>query len=195
MAMTVLCPDAVERLEEVYDILRPGVWGDGVESISIIPALLPGVQCLDDSIQSGWPYWFALMVSSLYGATVAVQDERQSANAWARKLAKVLVQPVDYERAAAHFIIITLEPLKKHDGSGRLEQVQSMMRRRVAGEDVFSEECRLYDVANRHSLEWSSYSDIMVDWMVADLTDSYQAVRDFYPHRHDVPQGEGTRVE
>ncbi len=133
---TILCADAPERLEARRPILKRGDWGDGVEAVCLMSALVPGATSMEDCVTAGWPEWLPGLVVTLYDETVGAEDEQAAADIWAFRIAEAIRGPVDYERARDRFLVATLETVLEHDRAGVVQPVIDLLHRRLARQDA-----------------------------------------------------------
>ena len=69
-----------------------GEWGDGVESVSMMNALVPGAEDTEDCVMAGWTEWLAGLCTYLYKSNVGADDEQRAAVQWAYRVIGVEAQ-------------------------------------------------------------------------------------------------------
>ena len=136
MNVITLCEDGPGRLAACRPILKRGGWGDGVEAVCLMSALVPGATSVDECVTAGWPEWLPELVVDLYDADVGAEDEQAAADLWAFRIAEAIRKPVDYDRARDRFLVATLETVLEHDRAGVVQPVIDLLHRRLAGQDA-----------------------------------------------------------
>ena len=160
MTTLLIDPHAAEKIEANRHRLRARSWG-GTEAVCMMSALVSGAQSTDDCVTAGWPEWLAETNVYLFDADVGAEDEDAARYQFALDVATAVQSPRDYDKARDMFLIARLDTgdhsalksLASVEGDwtaqrDAIQSVVSLLRRRIAGEDVAAEMKQAADAAS-----------------------------------------------
>ena len=181
-----LAPDAVARLDQWRGKMRQGNWGDGVERVCLMSALVPGARNAQECVTAGWPEWLVLECVALYDDDTGADDEQAAADEWAYRMAEVVSKPVDYRKALDRYHIGMLRAVRAYDYYGVVKMAIDLLERRIEGADeqdalmlvaatAHSVSEALYELArlwtwDRRKSEAASYAADLAEYSAATMT-------------------------
>ena len=151
MATKLLVEDGVARLDAWNGKMRRNAWGDGVEAVCLMSALVPGAKSIGFCVMAGWPQWLAHLLVNLYDADTGVSYEQTRADAWAYEVAEALSVPLDYAQVKDRYLIALLEGVRQYDHCGVVQPVIDLIERRCNGENVGTALLEQSSVARIHT--------------------------------------------
>ena len=106
-------PNAPAIIEASRPMMTRGTWGDGVETVCMMSALVPGASEIDDCVTAGWPHWLTHSVLSLFDSNAGAESELAAAIDWALRIAHAISVPTDYRQAGRLYALRLLEHIAK----------------------------------------------------------------------------------
>ena len=134
--MTILVENPVEKLNSAPTLVR-GDWGDGVETVCLMSALVPGANDHTDCVTAGWPEWLARLCVNLYDIDTMPSEfntEQEMANRWAYQVAEAVAKNIDYEEAHYRFLTLVLESVLHIDTGNVVSDVLELHIRALKGD-------------------------------------------------------------
>ena len=95
----------------------------------------PEARTIRDLERMGWPSWLAWAYGALYSEDVGVRDEQEAADLWAYRIARLLRQPVDYDRAQLSLLRSLVSDIHSLDKSGLGTMLLWLYDNMLKGED------------------------------------------------------------
>ena len=140
-------PDAVKDAVEA-DTLVADDWGDGVEAVCVMSAIVRGAQSVEDCVTAGWPEWLTRAVINLFDAKSRSGREQEDRCEFALALAIAVSRPFDHLKARDLYLLKGLPRdldwmRREHRADRRFHAVEAVLvkaidilKRRANGEDV-----------------------------------------------------------
>ena len=134
--MNTIDPEAIEKLRAALPM--PRVLDQGIETEirgGPLAVMQPAAKTIRDLELMGWPSWLAWAYGALYSEDVGVRDEQEAADLWAYRIARLLRQPVDYDRAQLSLLRSLVSDIHALDKSGLGTMLLWLYDNMLKGED------------------------------------------------------------